>query len=107
MPRVFGVGGLSGDLLGELPEQPKSDEPRAMVFGMAAAIATQSGRKEAQVRAQLGSMLKQYTPERVLGALSRAQTADDPLNYARALLRGKRPAANDGREAFLRRHSER
>lgn len=92
----------NGELFTALPPQPESDDPRARLFKMAPEIAKKSDRNEESVRKQLGSMMRQHAPAKVLGALQRSTEADDPLTYARALLRGKRnTGVQDGKAAFL------
>lgn len=89
------------DMFGGVPDQPETSV-RAQIFNLVNDICERSGRKEDQVRKQIAGMIRQHTPERVLGALTRSIEAKDPLTYARALLRGKPAPGGGGMAAFLK-----
>ena len=89
------------DLFGGMPEQPEVNH-RAQVWGFVGVIVQKTGRMESDVRRQLGSLCRVYQPIKVLNALRRAESSDDPMTYTRALLRGGRNLkTEDGLQAFL------
>ena len=83
------------DLFGDnVPQQP--DTPQSRLYTMGLEIARRSGRAEDSVRKQLGALSREFDTQTVLNALLRSRDAEDPLTYARALLRRRRAQAPAG-----------